>query len=232
MIEAWVVGLLAGYLIGSLPNGLWVGRLVAGTDLRAAGSGKIGTTNAYRKLGLRWASVIFLLDVGKGVLPVAIIMLAFDSPTGEVLAALATLLGHIYPVFAGFRGGRAAATGWGTVLILTPTAALIALATGAALLGVTRIMSLTVLLGMTVSATAQGLLIAYGAEPEAYYGFIVASWLIVTIAHRDNIVRLAAGRERILGRPAAGPDAKGPAPTRAGEPGASAVGLGSDPAGG
>ncbi|PZC49852.1 MAG: glycerol-3-phosphate acyltransferase PlsY [Chloroflexi bacterium] len=203
MLEAWIAGLVVGYLIGSVPNGLWVGRLVAKTDLRAEGSGKIGTTNAYRKLGLRWALIIFSLDVGKGVLPVAILMLAFDSPTGEVLAALATLIGHIYPLFAGFRGGRAAATGWGAILILTPFAALVAIAVAAALLGITRIMSLTVLLGMTVSAVAQGLLIAYGGEPDAYYGFVVASWLIVLLAHRDNIVRLAAGTERVLGRPAA-----------------------------
>lgn len=202
MVEAWAVGLLAGYLIGSVPNGLWIGRLVAGTDLRSAGSGKIGTTNAYRKLGLRWALIVFLLDVGKGVLPVAIIMLTFDSPTGEVLAAVATLIGHIFPLFAGFRGGRAAATGWGTILILTPTAALVALGAGACILATTRIMSLTVLLGMTVSAVAQGLFVAYGNEPAAYYGFVVASWLIVLLAHRDNIARLAAGSERVLGRPA------------------------------
>ena len=218
MLEAWIAGLVAGYLIGSVPNGLWVGRLVAKTDLHAEGSGKIGTTNAYRKLGLRWALIIFSLDVGKGVLPVAIIMLAFDSPTGEALAALAALIGHIYPLFAGFRGGRAAATGWGAILILTPLAALVAIAVGASLLGITRIMSLTVLLGMTVSAVAQGLLIAYGGEPDAYYGFVVASWLIVLLAHRDNIVRLAAGTERVLGRPAA--DAT-PAAARNDDPAAS-----------
>ncbi len=203
MVEAWIVGLLAGYLIGSVPNGLWVGRLVSGTDLRSDGSGKIGATNALRTLGPRWAALIFALDLGKGVLPVAIIMLAFHSPTGEMLVALATLVGHIYPLFAGFRGGRAAAPGVGAVLILTPAAALIALATGAALLVTTRIVSLTVLLGMIVSAVAQGLLVAYGGEPDAYYGFVVGSWLIIMFAHRDNIARLMAGTERVLGRPAA-----------------------------
>jgi len=214
MIEAWVVGLIAGYLIGSIPNGLWIGRLVSGTDLRSDGSGKIGTTNAFRKLGPRWALLIFALDIGKGVLPVAIIMLAFESPTGEVLAALATLIGHIYPVFAGFRGGRAAATGVGAVLILTPPAALIALATGACLMVTTRIMSLTVLLGMVVSAVTQGLLVAYGGEPDAYYGFVVGSWLIIMFAHRDNISRLATGTERVLGRPDSSvvPSTRSPAP--------------------
>ena len=218
MIEAWIVALVAGYLIGSVPNGLWIGRLVSGADLRSEGSGKIGATNAFRKLGLRWAILIVLLDMGKGVLPVAIIMLAFDSPTGEVLAALSAIIGHIYPLFAGFRGGRAAATGWGAILILTPAAALIAIASGVGILATTRIMSLTVLLGMTVSAVTQGLLVAYGGEPDAYFGFVVASSLIVLLAHRDNIVRLAAGTERQLGRPApATPQQRGPAST--GDPG-------------
>ena len=214
MVEAWIAGLIAGYLIGSVPNGLWIGRLVSGADLRSDGSGKIGATNALRKLGPRWAALIFLLDLGKGVLPVAIIMLAFSSPTGEMLAALATLIGHIYPVFAGFRGGRAAAPGLGAVFIMTPAAAVIALATGAGLLVTTRIVSLAVLLGMIVSAVGQGLLVAYGGEPDAYYGFVVVSWLIITFAHRDNISRLMAGTERVLGRPApaASPATRGSAP--------------------
>jgi len=221
MIEAWIVALVAGYLIGSVPNGLWIGRLVSGADLRSEGSGKIGATNAFRKLGLRWAVLIVLLDMGKGVLPVAIIMLAFDSPTGEALAALSAIIGHIYPLFAGFRGGRAAATGWGAILILTPPAALIAVASGVGILATTRIMSLTVLLGMTVSAVTQALLVAYGGEPDAYYGYIVASSLIVLLAHRDNIVRLAAGTERQLGRPApATPQQRGLAST--GDPGSAA----------
>ena len=214
MPEAWVAAPIIGYLIGSVPIGLWIGRFVANADLRSDGSGKIGTTNAYRALGLRWALVIFGLDVGKGVLPVAIIMLAFHSPTGEVLAALATMIGHILPLFAGFRGGRAAATGWGALLILTPIAALAALAAGLVLIGVTRIMSLSVLLGVVVCLTAQGLLVSVGAEPEAYYGFAVASWIIVLVAHRDNIARLAAGTERVIGRPS---PADAPADRDAGE---------------
>ena len=69
MAEAWVAAPIIGYLIGSVPIGLWIGRFVANADLRSDGSGKIGTTNAYRALGLRWALLIFGLDVGKGVLP-------------------------------------------------------------------------------------------------------------------------------------------------------------------
>ncbi|MEE9277700.1 MAG: glycerol-3-phosphate 1-O-acyltransferase PlsY [Dehalococcoidia bacterium] len=201
MVEAWVVGLALGYLLGSIPVGLWLGRLVGGLDLRSGGSGKIGTTNVYRRLGLKWSLLVFTLDVSKGIVPVAVVRIAFDSPTGEVLAALSAIIGHVYPVYAGFRGGRAAATGYGALLMLTPTAAAVAILLGLVLLGVTRIMSLTVLLGLTVSAITQGLLVAYGGEPDAYYGFVAASWAIVTFAHRDNIQRLVAGTERVLGRP-------------------------------
>ena len=200
MPEAWAAAVIFGYLLGSVPVGLWIGRLVSDADLRSGGSGKIGTTNAYRKLGLRWAVVIFLLDVGKGVLPVAVMMIAFDSPTAEVLAGLATAIGHIFPLFAGFRGGRAAACGWGSLLMLTPLAGVVGVGVGLVVLGVTRIMSLSVLLGVAVCLTAQGLFVAVGAEPEAYYGFAVTGWFIVLFAHRDNIARLASGTERVLGR--------------------------------
>ena len=210
MVEVWVVGLAVGYLLGSVPVGLWLSHRIGGVDPRSGGSGKIGATNVYRRLGLRWSFLVFLLDSGKGALPVVIMRLVFDSPSGEVLAALAAILGHVYPLYAGFRGGRAASTGFGAVLILTPSAAGIALLSGIAIAGSTRIMSLGVLLGLTVSAVTQGLLVAYGGEPTAYYGFVVGAWLLIGFAHRDNIQRLSRGTERVLGqrapsaRPAAG----------------------------
>lgn len=203
MVEAWVVGLVGGYLIGSVPMGLWIGRWCRGVDLRAGGSGKIGATNVYRSLGLRWSLLVFLLDTAKGVVAVAIVRFAFDSPTADVLAGLAALIGHVYPLFAGFRGGRAAATGLGTVLILTPSAGGIAICVWLGVLAGGRIMSLAVLLALTVSSVTQGLLVAYGGEPDAYYGFVVASWVIIIIAHRDNIRRLASGSEHALRLPSA-----------------------------
>ena len=109
MIEVWIYGIVAGYLVGSIPIGLWIGRYIYGIDLRTTGSGKIGTTNAYRRFGLKWSLVVFIGDVSKGVVPVALIYLLFDSSVGEAMTALAVLIGHIYPVFAGFKGGRAAA---------------------------------------------------------------------------------------------------------------------------
>ncbi len=200
MVEAWAVGLAAGYLIGSIPVGLWIGRTVHGVDLRAGGSGKIGATNVYRRLGLKWSVIVFVLDVSKGIVPVVIVRAAFDSPTGEVLGAMAAIIGHVYPVYAGFHGGRAAATGFGALLILTPTVGAVAILVCLIILAITRIMSLAVVLGITVSGATQGLLVAFGGEPDAYYGFAVGAWVVVLFAHRDNLRRLATGRERVLGR--------------------------------
>ncbi len=200
MVEAWIAAVPLGYLIGSIPVGLWVGRYLVGVDLRAGGSGKIGATNAYRRLGLKWSILVFAADLGKGVLPVIIVRSAFDSPIAEVLAPMATLVGHIYPLFARFRGGRAAATGVGALLALNPIAGLIALGVGAMVLALTRIMSLSVLLGMTVGGTTMGLLAAYGTDSDTYIAFPIAAWLLVAFAHRDNIERLIAGTERVLGR--------------------------------
>ena len=189
-----------GYLIGSVPVGLWIGHWLSGEDLRGEGSGKIGATNAYRRFGLQWSLIIFLLDVAKGALPVVLVHVAFDSPTAEVLAGLAAIMGHIYPLYANFRGGRAAATGFGALLILTPTAALAAILTAVVILFLSRVMSLSVLLGLVVASVSQGLLVAYGGEPDAYYGFAVMAWLLITVAHRDNIQRLINGTERVLER--------------------------------
>lgn len=207
MVEAWVAAIAAGYLIGSIPVGLWVGRYVRGIDLRAGGSGKIGTTNVLRRLGVRWSIPVLAADVAKGIVPILIVRAAFDSPTADVLAAMAALVGHIYPLYAGFRGGRAAASGIGALFILTAPAAGIAVAVAVILLALTRIMSLSVLAGMTIAGVSQSLIVVTTNDPDAYLGFAVAGWLLIAFAHRDNIARLLAGTERVLGQTApTGPD--------------------------
>ena len=209
MIEAWIVGVCIGYLIGSVPVGLWVGKYLVGVDVRSGGSGKIGATNAFRRLGLRWSVLVFGIDVAKGVIPVLIVRTIFDSPTTEVIAALSSVVGHIYPIYANFRGGRAAATGFGALLVMSPPGAAITIGVAIVVLGLTRIMSLSVLLGMSVGAVLHGLSVAHTSDADSYLGFSVGAWLIVTFAHRDNIARLFAGTERILGQTEPNADAPG-----------------------
>ncbi len=200
MAEAWVTALLVGYLLGSIPVGLWIGRVVGGVDLRQVGSGKTGATNTLRRLGKKWSLLVLGLDVSKGALPVLIVYLVWDSPTAEALAGLAAITGHIYPLLAGFRGGRGGATALGAILVLTPLAGAVAAGLTIGLLATTRVMSLSTLVALAGGALTQALLVAFADEPTAYYAYAVGAFVIISISHRDNIVRLLKGTEPTLGR--------------------------------
>lgn len=198
MVEAWIVGGVIGYLLGSIPTGLWIGIWRGGGDIRASGSGRTGATNTFRALGLRWSVTVLALDAVKGAAPVLIVMAVWDSPTAEVVGALAAVVGHQFPLFAGFRGGRGAATALGAVLAIMSMGALFALATGIPILLRIRVMSLATLAGATSAAVGISLLSVYGGAPDAYAVFAAGTWLLVVAGHRDNIQRLAAGTERVL----------------------------------
>lgn len=206
MIEAWIVGLLLGYLLGSIPTGLWIGRWRGGVDIRASGSGRIGATNTFRSLGLRWSVLVLLLDGLKGAAPILIVMAAWDSPTGDVLAGLAAIVGHQFPLYAGFKGGRGAATAMGASLAIIPVGVPFALATAAPVLAMSRVMSLAVLLGATAAALAIALLAWFSDSPNAYIGFAAGAWALLFWGHRDNIERILDGTERVLTRSRGAPE--------------------------
>ncbi len=198
MVEAWIVGGAIGYLLGSVPTGLWIGMWRGGEDIRASGSGRTGATNTFRALGLRWSVTVLVLDAVKGAAPILIIMAVWDSPTAEVVAGLAAVVGHQFPLYAGFRGGRGAATALGGMLVLMPMGALFALATGLPILWRIRVMSLATLTGATSAAVGVSVLAVYGGAPDAYAGFAAGTWLLIVAGHKDNIGRLLAGTERVL----------------------------------
>ena len=198
MVEAWVVGAVIGYLLGSIPTGLWIGRWRGGGDIRASGSGRTGATNTFRTLGLRWSITVLALDAVKGAAPVLIVMAVWKSPTAEVVAALAAMIGHQYPLYAGFRGGRGAATALGGMLAIMPVGVGFALFAGIPILLSIRVMSLATLVGATAAALGVSLLFAFGQAPDAYIGFAVGAWTLVWVGHRDNIERIVAGTERVL----------------------------------
>ena len=200
MIEAWVVGLLIGYLLGSIPTGLWLGRWRGGVDIRASGSGRTGATNTFRSLGLRWSVLVLLLDGLKGAAPILIVMAVWDSPTGDVLAGLAAIVGHQFPLYAGFQGGRGAATAMGASLAIVPAGLAFALLTALPVLAGSRVMSLSVLLGATAAGLAIALLAWFSETPDAYAGFAVGGWALIVWGHRDNIERILNGTERVLTR--------------------------------
>lgn len=198
LIEAWIVGIVVGYLVGSIPTGLWIGRWRGGGDIRASGSGRTGATNTFRALGLRWSVTVLVLDAVKGAVPILIVMAIWNSPTGEVLGGLAAIVGHQFPLYAGFRGGRGAATALGGLMTIMPPAVLLALVAAAPVLAHARVMSLATLTGATAAALGLSLLAAFGHAPEAYIGFAVGTWVLVVWGHRDNIERIASGTERVL----------------------------------
>ena len=200
MIEAWVVGLLIGYLLGSIPTGLWLGRWRGGVDIRSSGSGRTGATNTFRSLGLRWSVLVLLLDGLKGAAPILIVMAVWDSPTGDVLAGLAAIVGHQFPLYAGFQGGRGAATAMGASLAIVPAGLAFALLTALPVLAGSRVMSLSVLLGATAAGLAIALLAWFSETPDAYAGFAVGGWALIVWGHRDNIERILNGTERVLTR--------------------------------
>ena len=198
MVEAWLVGAVIGYLLGSIPTGLWIGKWRGGGDIRTSGSGRTGATNTFRALGLRWSVTVLALDALKGALPILIMMVVWDSPTGEVVSGLAAVVGHQFPLFAGFRGGRGAATALGGMIAIMPMGALFALGSAIPILLRIKVMSLATLTGATSAAVGISLLAAFGAAPDAYIGFAIGTWVLVFWGHRDNLERLAAGTERVL----------------------------------
>ena len=125
-------------------------------------------------------------------------MAGWDSPTGEVVGGLAAVVGHQFPLFAGFRGGRGAATALGGIIAIMPMGALFALGSAIPILLRIRVMSLATLTGATSAAIGISLLAAFGEAPDAYIAYAVGTWVLVFWGHKDNVERLAAGTERVL----------------------------------
>jgi acyl phosphate:glycerol-3-phosphate acyltransferase len=179
------------YLCGSIPFGLIVARLASGKDVRTVGSGNIGATNVARAAGKPAAFATLALDAAKGFVPV---LLAARSPEGPPLlaagCAVAAVLGHCFPVWLRFRGGKGVATGLGVSLALAPWAALAGAATWVLLFKLFRVSSIGSLAGVIVSLATAWLT----ASRYAVYGLAGVSLLIV-LRHQGNIRRLLARQE-------------------------------------
>jgi glycerol-3-phosphate acyltransferase PlsY len=188
------------YMVGSIPFGLLAGKLVAKVDIRDYGSGKIGMTNVLRTAGVTAAAVVLLLDMGKAVSVVVAARLLFDTTGVEAAAALAVIIGHNWPVFIGFRGGRGTASGWGGLLILSPIAGLIATVVGVSLVGVTRYMSLGSITAAALGSAVLVVLAMIGQEPLVYSWYGIIGGTLIVVRHRDNIQRLLNGTERKIGQ--------------------------------
>ena len=188
-----------GYLLGSVPVGLIVGRVARGIDIRDFGSGRTGFTNVVRTVGARWGVVALAGDLAKGAGPVLIAFVVSDEPYVHAAAGLAVAIGHDWPIFAGFRGGRGVAASYGVALALNPIAALALLPVAIGLVAVTRIMSLMSVGLAPVLAGVFVTLAALDMQPWAYAGYAVVSAGMLLVLHRENISRLLAGTEPRIG---------------------------------
>ena len=198
--------LLLGYLIGAIPFGILIGRLAGGVDLRQHGSGRIGATNALRTLGLPAAILVFLLDIGKGLVAVlAVRWLYHAGPPGSpdwvaAGAGLTAVIGHVRSIFIGFSGGRGVATFTGAMLALTPMVVAILAPVFAVVVWRWRFVSLGSLSVTLLAPVLTIILALIGQTSLAVVAFSVASAAVVVAAHADNISRLRAGTERRIGR--------------------------------
>lgn len=187
------------YLVGATPTSYWVGKGLYGVDLREEGSGNLGATNTFRVLGWKAALPVMVVDVSKGWLPVWLFPRIDDAVWAWALAyAAAAILGHVFSLWVGFRGGKGVATSTGVFLALAPWAVLIALSVWLLLIVTTRIVSLASIVAALSIPLA--LLVTPYEGGRALLGFTVGLALFVVWAHRSNIRRLLRGEEHRFGR--------------------------------
>ena len=192
--------LLLGYLLGSIPSGFLAGKWCKGIDLRSVGSGSTGATNVLRNVGKGPALVVFLVDVAKGAAAVLLASaLTQNNPLNDwiqVLAGLAALAGHIWPIWLGFKGGKAVATGLGLFLGLAWPVGLACFGMFMAVFSLSRIVSLA----SVVAALSLPLLMAAGSGSNANLVVALVAMALVIWRHRSNIQRLINGTEPKVGQ--------------------------------
>lgn len=211
IVLRFVASGVVGYLLGSIPSGVLVGKIFGNIDPRKSGSGKTGATNVLRTLGPGPAAIVVLMDVGKGAAAVLVARFLFfggASPnvqgTAEAIAGLAALLGHNFSIFINFSGGRGVLTGAGGMLMMSPVASLVALISGIVPIALTRYVSLGSITAAAAAPIADLVLVLTNHDSAPHLVYLALGGAFVIFSHKDNIQRLLAGTERKLGQPATG----------------------------
>lgn len=191
MIQPTATGLAIvsiAYIVGTIPFGLWFARWTGAPDPRTKGSGNIGCTNVLRVAGRRAAVLTLVMDALKGAVPVWTAW-GFALGTGWVHAAgIAAVVGHVFPVWSGFRGGKGVATGIGALSVLSPITAAVVIAVWAGMLALFRYVSLA-------SVTSAAALPAIAVLTGAGWAFPSIAAVLIIMRHRDNLLRLRQGTE-------------------------------------
>jgi len=195
----YIILLILAYLIGSIPTSVWVGKIFYKIDVREHGSGNAGATNTFRVLGVKAGIPVFLFDTFKGWLAVKLILLVHFIPasnyvTYEIFLGISSILGHIYPVFAQFRGGKGVSTTLGIIIAINPLSALILLIIFAISLIITRYVSLSSI----ICALSYPILIIYysNVSSDSLIIFSIIIAIVVILTHQKNIKRLFSNEEK------------------------------------
>ena len=189
-----IAAIVLGYVLGSVPFASWVTRR-QGIEVRNAGSGNPGAANVLRTAGVGPAIAVMLLDAAKGTAAVIAARVMSGNVVIVTAAGLAAIVGHIYPAWSGFRGGKGVAASAGVFVVLAPVATAIAALVFVGTIAATRFISA----GSLAGALALPVVAAISDLPEAVIGGTVLASVIVIGRHRDNLSRLMAGNERRIG---------------------------------
>ena len=193
--------LFLGYLLGSFPSGYLAGIIAKGIDIRSLGSGSTGATNVLRHIGKRAAITVFLLDVFKGVISILLAKYFLLNDSWQVAIGLSTLIGHIWPVWLNWRGGKAVATGLGIFLGLSWQVGLATLGVFILMITLFRIVSLA---SVSAALALPFIMFISFKTSSISLPFLVISLLAMTLViwrHRENILRLMKGKEPKIGKP-------------------------------
>jgi len=201
IIAKFILVIIIGYLLGSIPFGLIVGRRSCKVDIRELGSGKTGATNVLRTAGRKAAVLVVALDLGKGALAVFLAGLILDNNylVAQVAAAVVAMVGHIWPVFLKFRGGRGVATFFGGLAALSPAAAIFGGIILLAGIGLPRFASVGSIAGSVGTCAVLVPLTIWNGSPVEYLVYALVGATLIIVMHRDNIGRLVSGTERKIG---------------------------------
>jgi glycerol-3-phosphate acyltransferase PlsY len=212
MIISLIITAIVAYLWGSLPSGYWMGKALRGKDfdIRQYGSHKIGATNVQRTLGTAPAIIVLLLDISKGIFPAFLAMhvSVFQAEGwGILVACVCALLGHCFPVFIGFKGGRGVMTGAGAILVISPLLFVFSALVAVSTIALSRYVSLGSIVGGVAMIVGGVFCYTMGQSDPQFFVFInlpqllaiVITSLLIIFFHADNIGRLLRGTERKLG---------------------------------
>ena len=198
-----ISALIAAYLFGSIPTAVWLGQAFYGVDVREYGSGNAGATNTFRVLGKKAGIAVMLIDIFKGYTATKLAYFIGLSVTGpqnstqfvnyELALGVIAVMGHLFPIFAGFRGGKGVATLFGMILAVNPSAAMLCVFVFVAVLISTKYVSLSSICAGFTFPIATVFVLQSSIKSEVLYGICVC--LLILVTHQKNLERLLKGKE-------------------------------------